>query len=372
MADTRDLDQVRADIDAIDQDIQALINRRAECAQRVAAIKLAEVLAARERGDVVTEVVYYRPEREAQVLQRIISRNLGPLDGTSVAYIFREIMSACLALEKPLQVAYLGPEGTFTQGATIKHFGHAAICVPQATIDAVFSQVESGECNYGVVPVENSTEGMVSHTLDNFMDSSLKISGEVEMRIGHHLLVAANTRKENITRICAHQQALAQCRDWLDKHWPHIEREAVSSNGEAARMASQVPGVAAVAGDMAAELYHLEKLATHIEDYADNTTRFLIIGREEVPPSGRDKTSIIVSSRNKPGALFTLLEPFRRGNVSLTRIDTRPSRTEKWAYVFFIEFEGHLQDEKIAAIMAELEEQSIMLKPLGSYPQALL
>jgi len=372
MADTRNLDQVRADIDAIDQDIQALINRRAQCAQRVAAIKLAEMVDAHARGETQAEVVFYRPEREAQVLDRIISRNAGPLDGASMAYIFREIMSACLALEKPLQVAYLGPEGTFTQGATIKHFGHAAICVPQTTIDAVFSQVESGECNYGVVPVENSTEGMVSHTLDNFMDSPLKISGEVEMRIGHHLLVAPGTSPEKITRICAHQQALAQCRNWLDQHWPNVERDAVSSNGEAARMASELPGVAAVAGDMAAEQYQLEKLSSHIEDYADNTTRFLIIGREEVPPSGRDKTSIIVSSRNKPGALFSLLEPFKRGNISLTRIDTRPSRTEKWAYVFFIEFEGHLRDEKMTTIMAELEEQSIMLKPLGSYPQALL
>jgi chorismate mutase/prephenate dehydratase len=289
-----------------------------------------------------------------------------------MAHIFREIMSACLALEKPLQVAYFGPEGTFTQAAAIKHFGHAAICVPQATIDGVFAQVESGECHYGVVPVENSTEGMVSHTLDNFMDSPLQISGEVEMRIGLHLLVAPGTAEDGIQRICAHQQALAQCRTWLDKHWPHIEREAVSSNGEAARMAAEIPGVAAVAGDMALDRYRLEAVARHIEDYADNTTRFLVIGREEVLPSGRDKTSIIVASRNKPGALFNLLEPFRRGNVSLTRIDTRPSRTEKWAYVFFIEFEGHLRDEKIAAIMVELEEQSIMLKPLGSYPQALL
>jgi len=281
-------------------------------------------------------------------------------------------MSACLALERPLQVAYLGPEGTFTQAASIKHFGHAAICVPQTTIDAVFAQVESGECNYGVVPVENSTEGMVSHTLDSFMDSPLKISGEVEMRIGHHLLVAPDTDAASVTRICAHQQALAQCRNWLDKHWPNVEREAVSSNGEAARRALEEPGVAAVAGDMAAELYQLDKLAEHIEDYADNTTRFLVIGREEVPPSGHDKTSIVVSSRNKPGALFTLLEPFRRGGVSLTRIDTRPSRTEKWAYVFFIEFEGHVQDDNIATILAELEEQSILLKPLGSYPQAVL
>jgi chorismate mutase/prephenate dehydratase len=370
--DARDLEQVRADIDAIDQQIQALISRRAECAQRVAAIKLDEINAALERGEPEAEVVYYRPEREAQVLRRIIERNQGPLAGDNMAHVFREIMSACLALERPLQVAYLGPEGTFTQAASIKHFGHAAICVSQPTIDTVFSQVESGECNYGVVPVENSTEGMVSHTLDNFMDSPLKISGEVELHIGHHLLVSAQTGVQGVTRICAHQQALAQCRNWLDRHWPNVEREAVSSNGEAARMAAELPGVAAVAGDMAAEMYKLEKLAEHIEDYKDNTTRFLIIGREEVPPSGRDKTSIIVSSRNKPGALFTLLEPFRRGGISLTRIDTRPSRTEKWAYVFFIEFEGHLQDPAIAAIVSELEEQSILLKPLGSYPRAVI
>jgi chorismate mutase/prephenate dehydratase len=372
MADTRDLDEVRADIDAIDRDIQELIKRRAECAQRVADIKLADVVAARERGDAEAEVVYYRPEREAQVLANIIDRNEGPLPGENVAHIFREIMSACLALEKPLQVAFLGPEGTFTQAASIKHFGHAAVCVPQPTIDTVFAQVESGECNYGVVPVENSTEGMVTHTLDSFMDSPLKISGEVELRISHHLLVATGTGAEDITRICAHQQALAQCRNWLDRNWPAVDREAVSSNAEAARIALNTPGVAAIAGDIAAELYQLEKVAENIEDYADNTTRFLIIGREEVPPSGRDKTSIIVSSRNKPGALFSLLEPFRRGGVSLTRIDTRPSRTEKWAYVFFIEFEGHVEDEGIAAILADLEEQSILLKPLGSYPQAVL
>lgn len=372
MADTRDLDQVRADIDAIDQQLHELINNRARCAQRVADIKMTQVLEARERGEPEQEVVYYRPEREAQVLTRIMERNSGPLQDETVAHIFREVMSACLALEKPLQIAFLGPEGTFTQAAAIKHFGHAAMCVAQATIGSVFSQVESGECNYGVVPVENSTEGMVSHTLDNFMESPLRISGEVEMRIVHHLLVAPHTSEVEITKICAHQQALAQCRNWLDKHWPDVERLAVSSNGEAARLAAETPGVAAVAGDMAADLYHLERLAEHIEDYADNSTRFLIIGREDVPPGGRDKTSIIVSSRNKPGALFALLEPFRRADISLTRIDTRPSRTEKWAYVFFIEFEGHLQDANIASIVTELEEQSILFKSLGSYPRAVL
>jgi chorismate mutase/prephenate dehydratase len=372
MSDEKDLDKVREQIDSIDRQLQELINRRAGCAQEVADIKLAEVMAARERGEEDQEVVYYRPEREAQVLNRIKERNEGPLAGENVALIFREIMSACLALERPMQVAYLGPEGTFTQAATIKHFGHAVVSIPQGTIDSVFNQVAAEDCNYGVVPVENSTEGMVSHTLDSFMDSSLKISGEVELRIGHHLLVSGATSEQDVKRICAHQQALAQCRTWLDKHWPNVERVAVSSNGEAARMAAETPGVAAVAGDMAAELYRLEKLAAHIEDYADNTTRFLIIGREDVPPSGRDKTSIIVSSRNKPGALFTLLDPFRRGGISLTRIDTRPSRTEKWAYVFFIEFEGHLQDDNVAAIVSELEEQSILLKPLGSYPRAVL
>jgi chorismate mutase/prephenate dehydratase len=333
-ADDRDLAQVRRDIDAIDERIQELIAERARCAQRVAEIKLGEVQEARERGEQDREVEYYRPEREAQVLRRIIERDRGPLDGATVAHVFREIMSACLALERPLQVAFLGPEGTFTQAAAIKHFGHAAVCIPQVTIDGVFAEVESGNCNYGIVPVENSTEGMVSHTLDSFLDSPLKIVGEVEMRISHHLLVAPGTDAGQVTRICAHQQALAQCRNWLDTHWPRTEREAVSSNGEAARRAALEPGIAAVAGDMAAEAWKLDRLAAHIEDQPDNTTRFLVVGRSEVPPSGHDKTSIVVSSRNKPGALFALLDPFRRNGVSLTRIETRPSRTEKWAYVF--------------------------------------
>jgi len=372
MTDSHDLDKVREEIDSIDRQIQDLINRRARCAQDVANIKLEQAREAAERGEASPEVVYYRPEREAQVLNRIKERNDGPLAGENVAFIFREIMSACLALERPMQVAYLGPEGTFTQAATVKHFGHAVVSIPQGTIDSVFNQVEAGDCNYGVVPVENSTEGMVSHTLDNFMDSTLKICGEVEMQIHHHLMIGPQTPADKIERICAHQQALAQCRGWLEHYYPRVEKLAVSSNGEAARLAASEKGTAAIAGSMAADQYGLEKLYENIEDSAHNTTRFLIIGREEIPPSGNDKTSIIVSSRNRPGALFDLLEPFRRAGVSLTRIDTRPSRTEKWAYVFFIEFEGHLQDPTIAAIVSELEEQSILLKPLGSYPKAVL
>ncbi len=366
------LEQLRESIDAVDQQIHQLLNRRARFAQQVAEVKLHEFRASNGGAGDLAQVMFYRPEREAQVLRKVMERNDGPLDDRTVAHLFREIMSACLALERPMEVAYLGPEGTFSNAAALKHFGHAVVCAPQPTIGDVFAQVESGQCSFGVVPVENSTEGMVSHTLDNFLDSPLKICGELELRIELHLLANANTSAASVKRICAHQQALAQARQWLDANWPNVERVAVSSNGEAARMAAEEDGVAAVAGDIAAERYGLMKLAASIEDCADNTTRFLVIGRDEAAPSGHDKSTLVVSAHNKPGALFKLLEPFQRAGISLTRIDTRPSRTQTWAYVFFIEFEGHRQDPAIAAILAELEEKSITLKILGSYPKAVL
>lgn len=371
MAENKDLDQLRQEIDLIDTQIHRLINQRAECAERVASTKLKEFSAENGETD-LSKVMFYRPEREAQVLQKVIDRNTGPLDGKTVARIFREIMSACLALEKPMEVAYFGPAGTFTQAATFKHFGQSVVSLPQSNISNVFAQVESGQCNYGVVPVENSTEGMVSHTIDNFMDSPLKICGEVELRIQLHLLANEKSNSSSITSICAHQQALAQSRNWLDNNWPNVERIAVASNAEAARMAKDDASIAAVAGDIAAEQYGLMKLASNIEDYANNTTRFLIIGHEDVTPSGSDKTSLIVEANNKPGALFKLLEPFHTAGVSLTRIDTRPSRTDTWAYVFFIEFEGHQDDELIAKILDDVGEYSRMLKVLGSYPRAVL
>lgn len=371
MSDNNDLNALRQEIDDIDFRIHQLINRRAECAERVAATKLAQYIDENGEGD-LSKVLFYRPEREAQVLRKVIDNNRGPLSGKVVAHIFREIMSACLALEKPMEVAYLGPEGTFTQAASIKHFGQAVISLPQPSIASVFAQVESGQCNYGVVPVENSTEGMVSHTLDNFFDSPLKICGEVELRIRLHLLVNEKADSASIKTICAHQQALAQARNWLDNNWPGIEQVAVASNAEAARMARDDASIAAVAGDIAAEQYGLMRLAESIEDYANNTTRFLVIGSEQVGPSGCDKTSLIVEANNKPGALFKLLEPFHASGVSLTRIDTRPSRTDTWAYVFFIEFEGHQQDELIVNILDELGESSRVLKVLGSYPKAVL
>src|SRR5512139_1663595 len=348
------LERIRAEIDGIDQQLQELLNRRARCAQQVAEVKKAELLQLHGRMD-AAPVNFYRPEREAQVLRRVMERNEGPLPASEVAHIFREIMSACLALEKPMTIAFLGPEGTFTQAAAVKHFGHAVLSRPLATIGAVFDEVESGDADYGVVPVENSTEGMVTHTLDNFIKSTLKICGEVELPIRLHMLGAPECRPEGVTRICAHQQALAQCRGWLEKNWPHVEQQATSSNGEAARLAASDPTIAAIAGDMAREIYGLAKLASNIQDYADNTTRFLVVGRERVKPSGSDKTSIIVSTHNKPGALFKLLAPFQREQLMLTRIDTRPSRSQPWTYLFFIEFEGHQEDPKVAAVLSELE-----------------
>lgn len=361
------LAQLREQIDAIDQQLQQLLNQRAGIAQQVAEVKLHSAEKNNEE-----DVRFYRPEREAQVLAKVKARNQGPLPDDAVAYIFREIMSACLALEKPLTIAYLGPEGTFTHAAAIKHFGHGAITVPAANIDQVFAQVQSGQAMYGVVPVENSTEGMVNRTLDNFISSQIKICGEVELPIHLHLLANKNADSKKISKICAHQQALAQSRIWLDKYWPDIPREAVSSNAYAAKMAAEDASVAAVAGDMAIDLYGLHTLAENIQDLSQNTTRFLIIGSEDVAASGADKTSIVVSTRNKPGALYHLLAPFHREGIMLTRIDTRPSKTENWAYVFFMEFEGHQEEAKVKAILQELAEYAVLLKVLGSYPKAVI
>jgi chorismate mutase/prephenate dehydratase len=355
------LKDIRNRIDAVDQQIQALINERASLAQEVAEVK-------QTQGETVE---FYRPEREAEVLRKVLARNQGPLPGEEMARLFREIMSACLALEQPLSVAFLGPAGTFTQAAALKHFGHSVHSMPMATIAEVFREVESGAAHYGVVPVENSTEGVINHTLDMFIKSALTICGEVELRVHHHLLSKEGERGA-ITRIYSHQQSLGQCREWLDAHLDTVERVAVSSNAEAARRAAQEPGSAAIAGEIAAELYGLEVLEASIEDNPDNTTRFLIIGRQQTPPSGDDKTSLLISTANKPGALYQLLEPFARSNISMTRIESRPSRVANWEYVFFIDINGHAQDPLVAKVLDGLRAESAMFKVLGSYPKAVL
>jgi len=361
MDDDQRLNDLRNEIDEIDAEIQALIERRGRQVLEIARLKAGTQGAAS----------YYRPEREAQVLERIKRRNQGPLSAATVARLFREIMSACLALESPLRIAYLGPEGTYTQNAAVKHFGHAVETLPLTTIDEVFREVEAGNAAFGVVPVENSTEGVVNHTLDRLPESPLRICGEVDLLIQHHLLGNVASLDE-VTRVLSHQQSLAQCRDWLARNLPGRELVAVSSNAEAARRASSEPGVAAIAGATAAELYGLGKLASNIEDHPGNTTRFLVIGDIDVAPSGNDKTSVVVSSRNQPGALHTLLTPLAKHNISMSRIESRPSRKALWEYVFFIDLDGHMQDPGVAKVLRAWEKDTAYLKLLGSYPKAVL
>jgi chorismate mutase/prephenate dehydratase len=360
-SDEQELGQIRERIDVLDRQIHDLLNARAAAAQEIAQIKAASD----------PDTVFYRPEREAQVLRAVKERNTGPLGGEAVTRLFREIMSECLALELPLRIAFLGPEGTFTQAAALKHFGHAVGTVPMAAISDVFQEVESGGCHYGVVPVENSTEGVVSHTLDMFLNSPLQICGEVTLRIHHNLLGISQNLNE-LTTVYSHQQSLAQCRGWLDRHLPSVERVPVGSNAEAARIARDDPSAAAIAGTTAAELYGLQVLVPNIEDEAGNTTRFLVIGQQAVPPSGNDKTSLLLSTRNVAGGLHRLLEPFARHRISMTRIESRPSRRGNWDYVFFVDINGHREDPDVAAALKTLQSEAGMYKELGSYPKAVL
>jgi chorismate mutase / prephenate dehydratase len=361
-APAADLELVRARIDAVDEKIHALINERAQLAQVVGVSK----------GLVGRTAEFYKPEREAQVLRMARARNRGPLRDEEVLRLFREIMSACLAQQEPLKVAFLGPEGTFTQTAVLTHFGHSVRALPLASIDEVFHEVECSNADFGVVPIENSTEGTVNHTLDRFLSSPLKICGEVELRI-RQLLMGKMTSLERIERVCSHQQSLAQCRSWLQDHLPEVERIGVASNAEGARRARDEAGTAAIAGQTAAEVYELEVLASDIEDRPDNTTRFLVLGRKLFEPSGEDRTTLLVSASRAqaPGALFRLLEPLARHRVSMTRIESRPSRRRKWDYVFFIDLEGHCADKPVAQALVALKRRASLFRILGSYPRAL-
>jgi chorismate mutase/prephenate dehydratase len=358
-----DLADVRRQIDEVDAQLHELINRRARLAQAVGISKHAD-------GHTVD---FYRPEREAQVLRMALERNKGPLRNEEVLRLFREIMSACLAQQEPLKVGFLGPEGTFTQAAVLKHFGHSVRALSLPSIDEVFHEVEAGNADFGVVPVENSTEGTVNHTLDRFLTSPLKICGEVELRI-HQFLMGRMDSLDRVVRVCAHPQSLAQCRGWLDAHLPDAERVPVSSNAEGARRARDEQGTAALAGDTAAEVYGLRILAAEVEDRADNTTRFLVLGRKLFKPSGDDRTTIIMSGADTDasGALFRLLEPLAQQKINLTRIESRPSGRKKWDYVFFVDLEGHAEDPHVAKALASLEKRASLFRVLGSYPRAIL
>ncbi len=355
------LPDIRARIDQLDLQIQELINQRARLAEQVAQAKHSEG----------KKTNFYRPEREAEVLRNVIKRNQGPLSDDTLTQIFREIMSSCLALQKTLKIAFLGPPGTYSQAAVCKHFGHAAQNIPLQTIEAVFHEVETGRAHYGVVPIENSTEGGVNQTLDCFIKTSLKICSEIELPIHHHLISTFNTL-EQIDHVYAHQQSFAQCHQWLENHLPSTKCITVNSNAEAAQCAATESGAAAIASQTAAEIYQLQIIAAHIEDEVNNTTRFAVLGQQEVPPTVNDKTSLLLSTPNKPGALYHLLEPFANNNVSMTRIESRPSRQGIWEYIFFVDIEGHIEDSPVAKSLQTVGNYTSLVKHLGSYSRAIV
>ncbi|MCH9745546.1 MAG: prephenate dehydratase [Proteobacteria bacterium] len=354
------LAELRVEIDALDKKVQSLIGERAQLATDVAEVK-------KEADD---NSVFYRPEREAQVLRSIIERNDNLLKDKDMAHIFREIMSACLALEQPLNIAYLGPEGTFTQEAALKHFGHAVSTLDCASIDEIFHQVEKGNAHYGVVPIENSSNGVIGGTVDMLYSQDLKICGEVEISIQHQLMSADQSLE--IKTIYAHQQALDQCQRWLANHYPNAQLKAVSSNALAARLVKDEVGSAAIASEAALSLYGLERVAKNIEDKTGNTTRFLILGKEAIEPSGEDKTSILVVTKHESGALFDLLEPFKDQGINMVQLARHPIPGVKWEYLFLIDIEGHQQDDKVKSALAEVENRVLKVSILGSYPVAVL
>jgi len=356
----KELSVVRDEIDSLDAQLLDLLNRRAKCAQKVGEIKA-------RHGDAG---FIYRPEREAQVLRRIRGLNPGPLSNESVTWFFREVMSACLSLEEPLGVAFLGPFGSFTGSAAVKHFGHAARLLPQTSIDDVFREVEAGHAHYAVAPIENSTEGAVGRTLDLLLGTQLKICGEVVLRIHQNLMTRVASLGE-VKTVYSHAQSLAQCHEWLNRALPGVPRISVGSNSQAAQMAAADPTAAAIAGETAAQLYDVPILVPNIEDEPNNTTRFVVLGSQEAGASGRDKTSLIMSATNQTGTLSTLLAPFSDAGVSLTRLESRPARHTLWEYVFFVDIEGHRDDAPVRAALDELARRAAYLKVLGSYPAAV-
>jgi chorismate mutase/prephenate dehydratase len=357
------LGSLREAIDAVDEQLHLLLNQRARLAQRAGISK-------HQDGHTVD---FYRPEREAEVLRAALARNAGPLRNEEIVRLFREIMSACLAQEEPLKVAFLGPEGTFTQQAVFRHFGHSVRALALPTIDEVFQEVEAGNADFGVVAIENSSEGTITNTLDRFLTSPLHICGEVELRI-HHCLMGKMDALTRVARVCSHGQALAQCRGWLDEHLPEAERVPVASNAEGARRARDEQGSAAIAGETAAEVYGLNILVREIEDRPDNATRFLVLGRKLLRASGADRTTLLLSigDTRSPGALHRLLEPLARYGISMSRIESRPSRRRKWDYVFFIDIEGHAEDARVRKALAALKKRASLFRVLGSYPRAVL
>jgi len=352
--------ELRRRIDAVDDGLLDLLNRRATLTTEVGEVKRAAGV----------EPEFYRPEREASILNRLRAANAGPLGDDDLVRLMREVISVCRALEHVLSVAYLGPEGTYTHAALLKHFGQAVQPVPEAGVAEIFRAVESRACDYGVVPIENSVGGSISQTLDCLSDSALAVVGEVVLPI-HHQLLSRAADLAGVTRVYAHEQALAQCRGWLDRHLPGIERIALGSNGAAAQRARDETDAAAIASVDAGQRYALTALAANIEDYPHNTTRFVVLGRSLPRPSGNDVTSVVFGMPNQPGALHGILGVLAERGLSMTRIESRPARHGLWEYRFFVDVLGHAEDAAVATALAAIESRAAFFKLLGSYPRAL-
>ncbi len=356
------LKKYRDKIDVIDDDLLKLVNERAKLARQI--------------GNLKNDGVIYRPEREAQILRRLQGQNTGPLSNDAVSHIFRGVMSNCRALEKELSIAFLGPLGTYSEEAALKQFGQGRDAVVCGSIDEVFRMVEANQADYGVVPVENSTEGAIGLTLDLLLASPLKICGEITLPV-HHCLLSKQTDIAQISHVFSHSQSLGQCHEWLNKNLPRTTREAVTSNAYAAQMIHELVSAdgtfaAAIASKRAAELFDLNVLAENIEDDPKNTTRFLVLGKHDVAASSQDKTSLVMTTQNKPGAMLDLLEPLSKHGVSMTKFESRPSKQGLWDYVFFVDIEGHQTDAKVKAALQECSQRASILKVLGSYPVAVI
>ncbi|MBC2768429.1 prephenate dehydratase [Pusillimonas minor] len=351
------LQPLREDIDRIDQDILDLLNRRAQTAQAVGQVKAA----------FDTDGPVLKPEREASLIRHLQQLNAGPFTEAGIESVWREIISVCRGLESPLTVAYLGPQGSFSEQAALEQFGHAITKLPCASFDEVFRAVEAGQANVGMVPVENSTEGAVNRTLDLLLNSPLKLLGERSLSI-HHCIMTRSGTLDGVTRVMAHPQALAQCQGWLTQHYPALSRDAASSNAEAARLASEDPTVAAIAGAVAAEAWGLKVVAAGIQDDPQNRTRFLAVGAQDTLPSGQDKTSLILAVPNRAGAVYEMLGPIAENGVSMSRLESRPARTGQWEYYFYLDLLGHHTEPAVQATLAALKKRAAFFKVLGSYP----
>ncbi len=349
------LEELRKQIDKLDKQILDLLNKRAEVALKIGEIK-------RQKG-----LKFFDPVREKKLINNIISQNKGPFSNETIKHLFREILSATLSLQESQKISYLGPEGTFTHLAAIKYFGSFAQFEPLDTIKSIFESVEKGMSKFGIVPIENSNEGTVTLTLDMFMQYEVKISGEIIIPISHHLL-SITGEKEKIKKIYSHPHARAQCREWLSKNLPHVPFYDVASTAEAAKQASLDEEVAAIASDFAATLYGLKFVAKHIEDYKNNFTRFFILSKNFPHKTGSDKTSIMFSLQDKPGALYNALKPFKDANINLTKIESRPAKMRKWEYIFFVDFIGHVEDDTVRETLSKVKKYCIELVHLGSYP----